>query len=264
MFIESLANACVAVTGGSSGIGKRTCELLRAAGAHVIALDRNAPDDPGQEFVRIDLSSQASIDEAVLRLRGVALHGLCNVAGVPGTVSDATVARVNYLGLRHLSTALLPQLPRGASIVNIASIAGMKWRDHADAYVELAGIADWPQAEDWIAGHDFLKVEAYRRFKEALVVWTQAVAGDWMQRFGVRMNCVSPGPVDTPILEDFKISLGRQAVDNLIGMTGRAGTPDDIAPVVVFLLTDAAHWICGVDLTVDGGLNAQRFAAAYR
>ncbi|MBD2222797.1 coniferyl-alcohol dehydrogenase [Calothrix sp. FACHB-1219] len=263
MQTKSFANTTIVVTGASSGIGKRTSELLLADGAKVIALDRNAPSYEVSQYIPVDLSDQASIDAAVFKIKGEQLHGLCNIAGVPGTVPDDVVARVNYLGLRHLTTSLLPQVTPGGAIVNIASIAGMKWRDHAEKLVELARVADWTEAQEWISRHEFLRVEAYRRYKEALVVWSQTMAGEWVRRYGVRMNCVSPGPVDTPILEDFKESLGRKGVNDLIDMTGRAGTPADIAPAVVFLLSDAAKWVVGVDLTVDGGLNAMRFAATY-
>lgn len=77
------------------------------------------------------------------------------------------------------------------------------------------------------------------------------------------MNCVSPGPVDTPILADFKASLGQASVDRSIAMTGRAGTPSDIAPAIVFLLTQASSWVVGSELIVDGGLMASRLAEAF-
>lgn len=263
MFTESLANTTIVITGASSGIGKKTGELLLQAGAKVIALDRNTPDYDVTRYIAVDLSDPDSIDAAVRAINLEPIHGLCNIAGVPGTLPDQVVARVNYLGLRRLTLALLPRIQRGGSIINIASVAGKLWRDHADAYVELAKIGEWDDAVTWIEKHDFLKVEAYRRFKEALIVWTQTVAGEWLQKYGVRMNCVSPGPVDTPILNDFRQSLGQKNVSDLIEMTGRPGTPDDIAPVVVFLLTAPARWIAGIDIAADGGLGSTRFAAGY-
>lgn len=264
MLIESLAGKTIVVTGAASGIGKRTSELLKTIGAHVIALDRKQPEHDVEKFVEVNLADPKSIDAGISHLHGVPIHGLCNIAGVPGTFPDQVVAGVNYLGLRHLTIGLLPQLTRGSGIVNIASVAGMKWRDHADRYVELAKLEKWAEAEAWMKTQEFLKVESYRRYKEALVVWSQTFAGEWMQRYGVRMNCVSPGPVDTPILDDFRASLGQKNVADLIEMTGRPGTPDDIAPLVVFLLTESARWVVGVDITVDGGLNSTRFAAEYR
>lgn len=260
---DSFTDRTIAVTGAASGIGRKVGELLTAAGAKVIALDRNEPDYTVAKFVKLDLARSESIDQAVNELGADEIHGLCNIAGVPGTVPDNVVARVNYIGLRYLTTALLPKMTRGGSVVHIASIAGRLWRDHAEAYVDLAKQDSWADIEAWIERNGFMREEAYRRYKEALVVWNQFRAGEWAQKFGVRMNCVSPGPVDTPILEDFRESLGRQSVANLIEMTGRPGTPSDIAPVVLFLLSDAAKWIVGQDITVDGGVNSQRFAAGY-
>lgn len=263
MFIESLKGKTIAVTGAASGIGKRTSELLIEAGARVVALDRNEPNFAVERFLQIDLADPESIDAAVASIASLPLQGLCNIAGVPGTLPDTVVARVNYLGLRRLATALLPQMQRGSAVVNIASVAGSRWREHTEKYVELARIAPWDDALAWIDRNAFLKTEAYRRYKEALIVWSQATAGAWLSGHGVRMNCVSPGPVDTPILDDFRASLGQKNVADLIELTGRPGNPDDIAPVVVFLLTDAARWICGLDVVCDGGLSSMRFAAGF-
>lgn len=191
------------------------------------------------------------------------IDGLCNVAGVPGTVPDALVARVNYLGLRHLTWELLPMFSSGGSIVNVASVAGCNWRERIRDLVELARTVGWEQGQRWIDRHPHMNDAAYRKFKEALLVWTQIVAPDLMRSHGVRMNCVSPGPVDTPILADFKASLGQANVDHSIAMTGRAGTSSDIAPAIVFLLTQASSWVVGSELIVDGGLMASRLAEAF-
>jgi len=67
---------------------------------------------------------------------------------------------------------------------------------------------------------------------------------------------VSPGPVETPILKEFRQVLGDQRVDSDIAPVGRAGTPGDIAPVVAFLCSDGARWISGTNIAVDGGLEA--------
>ena len=69
------------------------------------------------------------------------------------------------------------------------------------------------------------------------------------------MNAVSPGPVDTPILKDFVATLGARAEAEMAVMD-RPGRPEDIAPLVGFLLSDAAAWIRGANLPVDGGMHA--------
>lgn len=259
MSLIDLHGKTIVVTGAASGIGLRTCELLAAAGARVMGLDRHPVSGPVSRHVQVDLAEPASIDRAVAALHGETLHGLCNIAGVPGTAPDDVLARVNYLGLRRLTEALLPQMARGAAIVNLASMAGYLWRDRAALHWELAQLTDWQAMEDWIAAHPVMQDQAYRKFKEALIVWTLARASEWMRLRGVRMNCVSPGPVETPIFEDFKQSLGQANVADIIERTGRAATPDDIAPAVLFLLSDASRWIVGVDLPTEGGLTSSRF-----
>ncbi|MFT4507137.1 coniferyl-alcohol dehydrogenase [Caballeronia sp. 15711] len=262
--LAEFSGKTIVVTGAASGIGRRTAELLIAAGARVVAMDRNQPSQRVSRYIAIDLSRASSIDAAIAELGDEHVDGLCNIAGVPGTVEDETLWRINYLGLRRLTMQIIPKMPRGSAIVNLASIAGCMWRDRATMLWELASIEDWQEAESWIKAHPDLSDQAYRVFKEALIVWCLGNAHDWSNRLGVRMNCVSPGPVQTPIFDDFKESLGQQNVEDAIARTRRPATPDDIAPVVLFLLSDAARWIIGMDLRTDGGLASSRFSSSVQ
>ncbi|MGB2028906.1 MAG: SDR family oxidoreductase, partial [Candidatus Puniceispirillaceae bacterium] len=88
----------------------------------------------------------------------------------------------------------------------------------------------------------------------ALVVWTKKNRWTWRDR-GIRMNAVSPGPVETPILKDFVKTLGKRAEEDM-SVNDRAGRPDDIAPVVCFLLSDMTHWFRGANLMLDGGMSS--------
>ncbi|WP_439607036.1 coniferyl-alcohol dehydrogenase [Hydrogenophaga sp.] len=252
-------NKTIVVTGAASGIGACTARLLIEQGARVIGLDRTPIAVPGIRYVPVDLSEPASIRTAAAAI-DEPIHGLANIAGVPGTAPDQFLARVNYFGLRAFTVALLPKMPKGSAIANLASMAGFMWRERAELLWQLAKIDDRDAAEAWLLQHPVMFEQAYRKFKEALIVWTLAHANDWSQKLGVRMNCVSPGPVETPIFDDFKVSLGQQNVADIIERTGRAATPEDIAPVVLFLLSDASRWIVGVDLQTDGGLTSSRFA----
>ena len=90
--------------------------------------------------------------------------------------------------------------------------------------------------------------------KEALVAWTMRHRWTWRDR-GIRMNAVSPGPVDTPILKDFIETLGARAEEDMRVMD-RPGTAADIAPVVAFLLSDLSGWIRGTNIPVDGGMSS--------
>jgi NAD(P)-dependent dehydrogenase (short-subunit alcohol dehydrogenase family) len=94
----------------------------------------------------------------------------------------------------------------------------------------------------------------YQYFKEALIVWTITQSQKWFLQRGVRMNCVAPGPVFTPILGDFVTMLGEERVQKDAHRMKRPALADEIAPVVAFLCSDAARWVSGINLPVDGGL----------
>jgi NAD(P)-dependent dehydrogenase (short-subunit alcohol dehydrogenase family) len=102
----------------------------------------------------------------------------------------------------------------------------------------------------WLAGHT-LEMDAYNFSKAALIVWTMRTAWEW-RRDGPRLNCVSPGAVDTPILGDFHASMG-PILGAVTALVGRDGRPEDIAPAVCFLASSESSWINGVNLIADGG-----------
>jgi NAD(P)-dependent dehydrogenase (short-subunit alcohol dehydrogenase family) len=253
----SLKGSRFVVTGAASGIGRATTAKLVRSGADVIALDRQPPSDAVAEFVRVDLADPQSIAAAASKLPGD-LAGLLNIAGVPGTVEPEILARVNYLGLRMLTEAALPNIRTGGAIVNVASTAGENWRDNVSAHLELADTRSFAEGLDWIASHSWPRERAYAWFKEALIVWATAKSSGIRAKHGVRMNCVSPGPVDTPILEQFRISLGEARVSDALRRGGGAARPDDIADPIVFLASAASRWIVGSNLVVDGGVSASR------
>ena len=247
----------VVVTGAASGIGAATAQRLRAEGATLIALDLKPPQEPGLRFVDVDMADPARIDAAVARLPE-RIDALCNIAGLPGHLGADRTMRVNLLGLRHLTEALLPRMPRGAAVVNLASVAGNAWPERLAPHLALARTADFEAALDWLRAHPVDEATCYQYSKEALIVWTMARAGALHRDRGIRMNCVSPGPVDTPILADFRRTLGEAKVAQAETLMGRAGVPADIAPVVAFLCSDDAAWIAGENLRVDGSLTASR------
>ena len=87
--------------------------------------------------------------------------------------------------------------------------------------------------------------------KEALIVWTIMNRWTWRDK-GIRMNCISPGPVETPILPDFLETLGERAEEDM-KLCG-PGKPADIAPVVAFMCGEGSNWIRGANIAVDGGM----------
>jgi NAD(P)-dependent dehydrogenase (short-subunit alcohol dehydrogenase family) len=118
------ADRRVIVTGCSSGIGRATAELVNDLGAEVIGLD--VKPLPGAEYaiIEADLSEPESIDAAIEKVDGP-VDGLFNCAGLSGRFPALDVVKVNFLGLRHLTEALVPRMPAGATIVNVASLGGL-------------------------------------------------------------------------------------------------------------------------------------------
>ena len=245
----------IAVTGAASGIGEATAKTLADRGAEVITLDiRQAQDSPDHRFV--DLSDPAAIDDVADNLPE--LDGLCNVAGIPGTFPPEMVMRVNYLAPRRLTERLLDRFRPGARIINVASITGARWADQLPRAWELVRLGEYSEALAWCKTNVTDELASYPFSKEALIVWTFAAAGDAYAR-GLRMNSVSPGPVETPALDQFRGLFGPRVQDD-IDRVGRVGWPQDISPAIAMLYSDDAAWINGADISVDGGL----FAAMVR
>jgi NAD(P)-dependent dehydrogenase (short-subunit alcohol dehydrogenase family) len=247
----------VLITGVASGIGARTAELAAQLGADVIGVDVRPPAQPVGSFITADLGAPAAIADLAARLPR-RLDALCNVAGVSGATGLAATLAVNFYGLRALTEAVAPRLREGGAVVNVASIAGFGWRENlarARALVDVPGFPDDIAA--LIAEHGASDAPSYPLSKEMLLLWTfRAAHHPLFKERGVRVNAVSPGPVETPILAQFRAVLGDDRVDSDIGRVGRAGTAGDVAPAIAFLCSDGARWINGVNLPVDGGLEA--------
>lgn len=247
----------IIVTGAASGIGAAVAAKLHASGIEVVGLDRTAG---GTEFpiLQTDLSVRDSVLETVEQLDGE-FTGLCNAAGVPGTVPWDAVLRINYLGLRDLTDGLVGKMQPGASIVNIASQAGYQVPQDSGLLAKVLGITDWGKAEEMLAADEQFMANPYGFSKHFVHGLTVQCSAEW-QGLGIRSNSVSPGPVRTPIAADFRKQMGQENFDAAVNKVGRMGEPEDIAGVICFLLSDTAQWINGVDIAVDGGLSAVRRA----
>ena len=244
----------IVVTGSSSGIGWETARILTEQGAEVLGVDLNKNFDNVEEFYRADLSDPRTID-ALVDVLPEGIDGLVNNAGLPPTKPANLLLRVNLIGLKRLTYGLIPKLSDGASIVNVASLAGFGWPKAVDA-IKAAENLDFHNLdrfiEDWNVSSEGGR--SYFFSKEALIVWTMQNRWTWRDR-GIRMNSVSPGPVDTPILGDFLATLGARAEEDRKVMD-RPGTPEDIGPVIMFLLSDMTSWIRGTNIPTDGGMSS--------
>lgn len=245
----------IVVTGSSSGIGAEVARLARYQGAHVIGMDRNDPMISLDGFIKVDMGDTGAIDAAVQALPK-RIDALVNVAGVSGLADKDLVARVNYLGLRHLTEALVPNLAKGGAVVNITSILGAEWPKRVAAHKQLAATKSFAEGAAWLAQNPVPQETCYQYFKEALVVWTKKRGYELFMQNDIRMNSVAPGPVMTPILGEFVQMLGQERVAADAANIKRPAIADEIAPPVLFLCSDAARWISGINLPVDGGIDA--------
>jgi len=256
-----LSGKTVVVTGSSSGMGRATAVLARAQGAHVIGVDRTEDAGHVDRFIAADLSTCAAADRMADALPE-GIDGLANIAGLPPTAPPRDVLAVNFTVLRHLTERLVPRMTDGGSVVNLASLAGHGWPRALEQVGALIACAE-DGLDRFVAQHGITGADGRSYFlsKEALVVWTMQNRWTWRDR-GIRMNAVSPGPVETPILPDFLATLGdRPSLKP--GLMDRFGTPDDVAPVVVFLLSDLSRWIRGANIPADGGMETHMTATAH-
>ncbi len=246
----------IVITGVSSGIGARTAELAIAQGADVIGIDMRDPPVAHGAFLKGDISTPEGIAAIVERLPP-RIDALLNIAGVSGTGGAALTLAINFYGLRLLSENLAGRIREGGAVVNVASVAGYGWRANLERAKRLVAAPGFPDIRKVLAENDVPNEIGYPLSKELLILWTQMAAHQPLfKRRGIRVNAVSPGPVETPILTQFRSVLGDAKVDSDIDRTGRAGTASDIAPVILFAASDAARWINGANLATDGGLEA--------
>ena len=246
----------VVVTGAYSGVGAAAVELLSSLGAsEIIALDVKKPQGPITRYIETNMADPAAIDAAAAAIDGP-VDALFNNAGIAATFPAVLVMKVNYLGVRRLSEALLPKIPQGGAIAITASIAGGQWPQRLAQIQELLAIADRERAIAWIQEHPDLVKGGYDFSKECLQVYTMWSSRSTMAR-GVRTNSVCPGPIDTPLLPDFKKTMTEALISWQIEQThGKLATAQDVATALVFLGCDASRFVNGVNLIADAGFSA--------
>jgi 3alpha(or 20beta)-hydroxysteroid dehydrogenase len=216
----------VIVTGASGGIGAATVELLRAAGANVIAAD--IAQDAEHSLDVANPGSWASLVAGLARV-----DGLVNAAGVThrSRIGDVRaedferVLAVNAAGPLHGMQAVAPLMRTGGSIVNVVSLAGL-------------------------TGH---YTAAYTASKWALRGLSRVASLELGER-GIRVNAVFPGYIETPMAASAPESFLRASVE--AAPLGRAGRPEEVAELCRWLLSDAAAYVNGAEISIDGGTAA--------
>ena len=250
--MDTLIGKVALVTGGASGIGRAVCLALAQAGAAVAVLDRDAAGaqavareiagQGGQGIVvpgdvtRADDCRQA-VERTVDELGGLDIlvnnAGIIRRADVVATTEAEwdQVMAVNVKSIFLLSKYAVPEMARagGGAIVNISSGWGLKGGRNAASYCASKG---------------------------AVVNMTRAMALDHAD-LNIRVNCICPGDTDTPMLREEARQLG-QAEGHFLASSAerplrRLGTPDDIAQAALYLASDAAAFVTGTALVVDGG-----------
>ncbi|MDE0345320.1 MAG: coniferyl-alcohol dehydrogenase [Boseongicola sp.] len=243
-----------AVTGVASGIGAKLAATLKSQGHVVVGFDVHEPSENVDHFVPLDLNDKDAITAAAAETP-CKLDGLCNNAGVPPRSGlEGVILQVNFLGTRAFTAAMLAHLRAGASIVNMASRAGHGWRDNVEQVKRLAQLTHSDQVARFVATERIDATRCYNLSKEAVILWTAAIAEELLGR-GLRANSLSPGGVATGILDDFKRAFGDQMARN-VERAGRPGRPEEIAEIAAFVLSPASNWLKGADIAIDGAMGA--------
>ena len=244
------------ITGAGSGIGRATAQDMSANGAAVMCADIDAQAAEGTAQIveeaggkaaalALDVSDEGAVQNALddTATRLGSLHVLFNNAGVGGGYGwDDTIA-INlsgvYYGLLHGAPFIVSQ--GGGAIINTASVAGL---------VGLTG----PVMPDHI------EIEpgagAYVAAKHGVSGLTKQFAVSY-SRYGLRVNAIAPGYIVTPMTAEFREEAQAEEYITSLHPMGRLGQPQEIASVATFLASDAASFVNGVVMPVDGGYTAR-------
>jgi NAD(P)-dependent dehydrogenase (short-subunit alcohol dehydrogenase family) len=243
----------VVVSGCFSGMGEAAAKMLLSLGAEVHGLDFKESGLPLASFRRIDLRDPGTLEAAAAAIGGK-VDALFNCAGLPGggAFPALDTFKVNFAGTRHLTECILPLMGEGGAIVSIASTGGLGWSRRIPVHMDLMQRNGFDGAIEWAQSHLDQVAEGYAFSKEAVIVWTQYMCAALIRR-GIRINCTLPSPTQTPMMDTFQATSGKDVIDAAAQPLGRYSTAAEQAAGVVLLNSALAAIITGVVLPVDGG-----------
>lgn len=234
------------ITGATSGIGEACAKLLAKQGAKIVLCGRNSEkgrvieteikqNGGDARFVQCDVSNEKQVNNLIKNTidtyskidilfnnAGVMLPS-CEIERMPVEDWQKTFD-ININGMFYVTRKAKPYLNKGSVIINNASIAGL---------------------QHYAAGRSY----AYSASKAAVIQFSHQMAKNYGEE-GIRVNCIAPGIVDTPILGTRDRSIYAERVP-----LGRLATPEDVAKVISFLASEEASYLTGVVLPIDGGVS---------
>lgn len=245
---------CV-VTGASSGMGKATVEILVDLGAKVYALDINPCDVEGiEKFLKCNLSNKEEIDETFKQIPEK-IDSFFGVAGLSGAKTDyRTTFDCNYTANMYITLNYLKnRMSKGSTIVYCTSTAGLEWKKFKREQNKVVHSNTW---EEVVSATSKLAASApatfaYMYSKRCLSQFACEQSVEFA-KLGIRINNVLPASTDTGMKQEFQDMVGsEEGLIKQAGMANRLATPEEMAGPMVFLNSDMASFVSGLDMVVD-------------
>ena len=249
-----------------SGMGEAAAKIARSLGAEVVAVDIKRPSFDFSKYLEVDLRDPRAIEQMLKQVSAAGpIDRLFYCAGLPGTFPAVDVMLVNFIGQRHTIERCAPLMPRTGAIASISSAAGMAWQMMLDKVMPLLQIEDHAESKAWVEKNQKEPwFEAYSFSKMCTIAYTLRRAATLAPTTGVRLNCISPGPTDTPMMPAFIQVAGADFMAAYPKPLGRNSTAEEQGWPIVFLNSDAASYVNGENLYTDGGSTGGIFTGSVK